>query len=362
MTMNLPVENGVPAERLVGLQYLRAMAALLVVCYHSSQMVGMPKYLGEVPWDGFWRMGFIGVDLFFVVSGFVIVWVSVDARWHYRIGWRDFFIKRFLRIIPMMWLATLMYALAKGMGRGGVDISQVLNSLILLPGNELAPNVLWTLRHELFFYLVVGMMIGFGIFPAYLSALVMFVLALAGLLGGVGADSPWYFAFAEINALFAVGIGGFALWRHWPSTGGLSGCWRMGLAVALLSLIYMVISRWGYERASVSHLFLMALSLLGLTWLFLGLSEASVSAPLRWLERLGDASYAIYLFHQLVISALLGLVAAHFKWVGAEWGFALCVGLAVGCGLWVHIWLERPLLQRLRAWMSPAPICQRAPK
>jgi exopolysaccharide production protein ExoZ len=136
----------------------------------------------------------------------------------------------------------------------------------------------------------------------------------------------------------------------------------MGLAVALLSLIYMVISRWGYERASVSHLFLMALSLLGLTWLSLGFRGATASGPFRWLERLGDASYAIYLCHQLVISALLGFVAARFKWVGAEWGFALCVCLAVGVGLWVHLWLERPLLQRLRAWMSPGPIRQRTVK
>lgn len=362
MAKNLPEENAVPAERLAGIQYLRAAAAVLVVCYHTSQMVGMPKYLGEVPWDGFWRMGFIGVDLFFVVSGFVIVWVSVDARWHYRIGWRDFFIKRFVRIIPMMWLATLMYALAKGIGRGDVDVSQMLSSLLLMPGNELAPNVLWTLRHELFFYLVVGVMIGVGIFPAYLSAVVMFILAIVGLLGGVGADSPWYFVFAEINALFAVGVGSYALWRHWPPTGGLPWSWRMGLAVALLSLIYMVISRWGYERASVSHLFLMALSLLGLTWLSLGFRGATASGPFRWLERLGDASYAIYLCHQLVISALLGFVAARFKWVGAEWGFALCVCLAVGVGLWVHLWLERPLLQRLRAWMSPGPIRQRTVK
>lgn len=185
MAKNLLEESAVPAERLAGIQYLRAAAAVLVVCYHTSQMVGMPKYLGEVPWDGFWRMGFIGVDLFFVVSGFVIVWVSVDARWHYRIGWRDFFIKRFVRIIPMMWLATLMYALAKGIGRGDVDVSQMLSSLLLMPGNELAPNVLWTLRHELFFYLVVGVMIGVGIFPAYLSAVVMFILAIVGLLRGV---------------------------------------------------------------------------------------------------------------------------------------------------------------------------------
>ncbi|MCO5978888.1 acyltransferase family protein [Ideonella oryzae] len=362
MTMNLHVENAAPVERLVGIQYLRAVAAVLVVCYHSSQMVGMPKYLGEIPWSGFWKMGFIGVDLFFVVSGFVIVLVSVDAKWHYRVGWKDFFIKRFVRIIPMMWLATLMYAVAKGLGRGDVAIPQVLSSLILIPGNELAPNVLWTLRHELFFYLVVGAMIGFGIFPAYLSAVAMFLLAVMGSLGGVGADSPWYFIFAEMNALFAVGVGGFALWRHRSFKGDSHWGWAAALVVALLSLIYMAIWHLGYERSNVSHLFFMASSLLGLTWLSLGLSGVASLGPFRWLERVGDASYAIYLCHQLVISALLGVLAARFKWVGAEWGFALCVFLAVGFGIWVHTWLERPLIQRLRAWMTPVPMNQRTVK
>lgn len=61
-----------------GIQYLRGIAACAVVIDHAAGMTALPKYFGDAVWGGFLQRGYIGVDLFFMISGFIICIVSLE--------------------------------------------------------------------------------------------------------------------------------------------------------------------------------------------------------------------------------------------------------------------------------------------
>ena len=119
------------------LQSCRAFAAVLVVLFHLGGTIALPKYFGI---DGFaapFAFGHAGVDLFFVLSGYIIVTVH----------WQDFgkpdrligyLKKRAARIYPVYWLVFIaVYAAAQAMpslrGAMPADMSTLAKSLFLLP-------------------------------------------------------------------------------------------------------------------------------------------------------------------------------------------------------------------------------------
>lgn len=144
-----------PTKEITGIQYLRAVAALLVVLDHSSGMIGLGKYYGISPFGSFLEFGSIGVDLFFCISGFIIIHTTCpDISAHPKISPQEFVKRRFIRIVPFLWLCVISYGLLKYIGRGNIEIAPYLRSLILFPMGDVQPNSVWTLRHEFLFYLL----------------------------------------------------------------------------------------------------------------------------------------------------------------------------------------------------------------
>ena len=70
--------RGEAHHRLLGIQAGRGFAALLVVFYHATKMISLPQYAGHEPLHGFFQFGHAGVDFFFVLSGFIIMYVHYD--------------------------------------------------------------------------------------------------------------------------------------------------------------------------------------------------------------------------------------------------------------------------------------------
>ncbi|TGV78111.1 acyltransferase, partial [Mesorhizobium sp. M00.F.Ca.ET.149.01.1.1] len=131
------------------IQYLRGLAACAVVCFHVSEQFGGPFDVGAA-----------GVDIFFVISGF-IMWVTTAGR--PADPWR-FMSRRFTRIVPLYWIVTLLTAagiLLKSQFFYGhfLSVSNFVGSLFFVPvlqENALHPVVLqgWTLCYEMMFYLL----------------------------------------------------------------------------------------------------------------------------------------------------------------------------------------------------------------
>ncbi len=150
-------------NKLPAIQALRGIAALLVVCYHAQECLNLPELaLGNILFGS----GSMGVDLFFVISGFIMVYTTADSDGTLSYA-KTFLWKRITRIVPTYFIATLTYiAIAKGINLfSEINLRTLIKSFLFLP---LAPSqpapffgyaalpVGWTLNYEMIFYALFG--------------------------------------------------------------------------------------------------------------------------------------------------------------------------------------------------------------
>lgn len=146
-------------KEFVSIQYLRGLAAMLVVVFH----LGMP--LDRMGYGGHWPAGLAaGVDMFFVISGFVM-WMTTRSR---EITPLAFWRKRIARIVPLYWLVTTVMVMVLLIAPWAVQTSRlqvghVIASYLFVPAlnpgkPEMQPLVFpgWTLNYEAFFYAIFG--------------------------------------------------------------------------------------------------------------------------------------------------------------------------------------------------------------
>ncbi len=147
-------------DRISELDLLRFVAATLVVLYHYSYRPVIDNVVSETAFGGlqaFTRYGYLGVQLFFLISGFVILW-SAEGRTAVQ-----FMKSRFLRLYPMFWVGvaiTLAVLWSAGQAEQLLHVKVIAANLTLVPGYFSVPfvdGVYWTLTIELKFYVLVLM-------------------------------------------------------------------------------------------------------------------------------------------------------------------------------------------------------------
>lgn len=322
---------------LYSIQYARALAALMVVLYHVGHADYAHRYAGN------WLSA--GVDIFFVISGFIMYWTTVGRT---VTPW-TFLRRRLMRIVPLYWLVTSvmvgLLVLAPRLVRSGAfDPAHVLASYFFVPWlhpveNYPFPVVIpgWTLNYEMFFYVAFATCLAL---PAQIR-----LWALAVVLGGLVLVGQVFdpqqvqlrFYSSSLFLEFLLGIGvGILVQRGRLMDGRLAAF----LAPMMLLAIWL----------------LDASPLRGLSW---GLPAAVFIYALISLERegrmprvalcllLGNASYSLYLIHPMVLSALDQIIARVGVTVTGplpELGLTsaiVAVAALAGC---VCYWLvERPL-------------------
>src|SRR6195952_3032676 len=178
----------VARERLDTLEALRGIAALLVVLYHL-QYIFIAR-TGIVPFGGLFGSGDRGVDLFFVLSGFIIM-IAHRNDTGSTVRLMPYLYKRACRIFPSVWIMTSVAAVLYACHFGGagkmakLEPWNIAASALLLPQNGPAlVNVTWTLKYEIFFYavfalLIVGRLLGVVTMLAWQAAI---LLTAAGIL------------------------------------------------------------------------------------------------------------------------------------------------------------------------------------
>ncbi|MDI4666070.1 acyltransferase [Xanthobacter autotrophicus] len=331
---------------LESLQYLRAVASLMVVVFH----LGAPlSRLGlAAPWP---QSGAAGVDIFFVLSGFLML-VTTHGRDGYTVS---FYVKRLVRIVPLYWIVTtaslaLLLAAPQLVKSGRADAWHILASYLFLPAHHpvlgtLEPLVVpgWTLNYEMFFYLVWGVAL---LLPgrARLPAIALFLTGLA-LLGravpGENAFLAFYTAPIMLEFVFGLALG---LW-YLEGPPLARGWGYVFLAAGFVSLLAQGdvapetrVIQWGIPAAMV-----VAGALV--------LERARPVRRIGALALLGDASYALYLVHGMVLSAV-GQVLAHLP-LPAPLSFFACalagVGAALLAAIVLHLAVEKPLLRLMSA-------------
>jgi exopolysaccharide production protein ExoZ len=350
-------------QGIVSIQILRAVAALAVLIHHvpyeTSVRLGWKNALPEL------TIGAAGVDLFFVISGFVIVYSS-ERLFSSSQGPRKFILSRMIRVVPLYWAistALLIHFLYSGglpewfITPGGV-VASYLFFPYTRPNGEVGPLFAlgWTLNYEMLFYVLFT----FAVALPRRSAVFATTLLLASMvtIGNVTKlGMPFEFWCNPIVLEFCFGMAVALAYREGVRLSIAWSCALIAAAVAVLTASQIV-----------GH------NILGLTnpiwrtfeW---GLPSATIvaataladharwvdGAPTRIFAVIGDASYSLYLVHPFAFAAVRRAVTSLYDFSSMQWVFAavlVCAALVAALGCYYAF--ERPVTRRLKAWLVPA--------
>lgn len=348
--------------RIVSIQWLRAVAAMLLVLPHVAASI----VEGSAPVDGrlapaVWQLALMstsGVNLFFVISGIVMAQTLATGR----TTPGAFLIARWRRIVPVFVMVSAVYM---ALSAKPAVLPAIVSTITILPVMDAdiyhAPmlTVGWTLGLEFAFYAIVAsVMAAERRSPLWLGA-----LALAAALAGTIAHPAWAPLRLLLNLLqaeFAIGVFAWHAWRHaWT---------RLGVALIVAGAAGLVLAATRDDLYDLAF-FQNAISgnsgwrrtfCWGLPWAMIATAMLDIGKGGRASDpvaALGDASYALYLIHPCVVLAAERLRGTLTLGVGT---YAVAVVmLSVGLALAFHRWIERPLLasgaRAVRRGQQPQP-------
>ncbi|WP_231625142.1 acyltransferase [Novosphingobium sp. AAP93] len=304
----------------------------------------------------FWHLGDLGVSVFFVISGFIMMFTAGgDFARPGALG--TFLAKRLIRIVPLYWLATLlMFAMSGGWKRGAIGFSELAMSFLFIPyrgtNSGLIQPVLgqgWTLNYEMFFYVIFALALLFkdriGIALMAMFFIGLPAVALATNVSGVHCGTAAVFYDNPIMLLFLSGVLVGWFYRQRPDA------LRLGYPFLLIGAILAtdVIAAAAMGSAVASPVFVTASRVLCVATVIVSVFATNVTegAVERLSEIVGDASYSTYLFHTFVLAVMNRTVPTD----GAVHGTIFVVLAVIGANLVGHLCfrlLERPLNQILR--------------
>ncbi len=327
--------------RLFGsIQYLRALAAVMVLLYHVGFNV---RFLADAPLRPHWLSA--GVDIFFLISGFVMV-VATERR---SIGGVRFLMERLARIVPLYWLVTgLFIAIMAFQGDLLPDPGEIARSLFFVfdmnprthePNPILVPG--WTLNYEMVFYLLFALLIRLTV-TRRIAVMAALFLGLCAFRPLVPHDDALLFRMTSPQPLeFVVGMA-LAHVRHRLA-------WLhpvFGVAAITAGFVGLALVDSPFPR--VVHFAPCA------TLIVAGaiVCERLVRADIAILRLLGDSSYSLYLTHPLILEAF----PAYGTTPGWRAGGAIATVLAcIALSLAFYRWFEVPSLRFFRHWLKGHP-------
>ncbi|MCF2487967.1 acyltransferase [Dyadobacter sp. CY347] len=314
-----PVSN--PFEsKINSIQVLRAAAALTVTIYHLKDVIGKGEPFKQ-ELDFFFNSGPSGVALFFVISGFIMVYITKHTTFSWLPVYK-FMARRFIRIWPTYAIITLLYFLFQSrIGLQPGAVKSLILSLLFIPVTHTDPPfygyaflpVGWTLNYEIYFYALVAISMFFSRFRWYVFFVIVIITLIVipitlgyitletqrtadygnGYLNMVANPIIWNFVYGVIIGLvymdaklFPILASAFArtwlvflfiflaLWQYWSGFfGGLGP------------------SQWGFGS-----------SLLFTAFIFYN-ARRPINFP-EWLVKIGDMSFSIYLVHMPIVVIL----------------------------------------------------------
>ncbi|HEU5160554.1 MAG TPA: acyltransferase [Streptosporangiaceae bacterium] len=333
-----------PTARLRELDLLRFLAAAAVLAYHFTGFSGggpWPRAAREVfPGVGsVTGFGYLGVDLFFMISGFVIL-MSAWGR-----GPGEFAVSRIVRLLPAYWISVLLGAaifavFGLGNGRPGV----VLPNLTMLQGGLGVRNVdavYWTLWVELHFYVLMAVLAAVGV--TYRNCVIFMAGWLfVGLYADEGENKLLQVLFVPTwNCYFISGMALFLIYRFGPNL----------LLWGFVAVGWLMALRWGTWRAG--GIFDEGTDA-GAAVLITGIFAVMILVALRrlgWLRWrgftvLGALTYPLYLVHQQLSLPILDAIFPRLnRWAA----LAVVTAASLAAAYAIYRCAERPA----QAWLRP---------
>jgi exopolysaccharide production protein ExoZ len=350
-------------KRIDVIQLVRGIAALLVCIFHLKGLLNTSTtHYGTTLFGG----GAIGVSLFFIISGFIMVYTTrkSDGSLLYA---KNFMIKRLVRIIPLYYMMVLFWVFVYDthLDYFSKDIMTLVKTFCFVPifDSTIGPaygmpplKVGWSLNFEIFFYLIFGISLFMKRFRwvmlfAVFAGLVFVVPLLSRGYVSMVPSHNYQFRFLYLslitNPMMLYFITGVALGLLYDSTFSIQSRWikfgMLPLAVGLFLLLYFRVLP--LSNYLLINLFICCLLVFGL--LFFN-KEKGIKVPAMFVY-LGDMSYSLYLIHPTIVIALpwfLSRVGLGGKIEGIPYFFVLMACILMMSMLSYEL-IEKRLLKRL---------------
>ncbi|MFC4010442.1 acyltransferase family protein [Nonomuraea purpurea] len=349
------------------LDLLRFVAALAVVAFHY--LVAYASVWGDRPAELFPALapiaglGILGVELFFIISGFVIL-MTVWGR-----GLGGFARSRLVRLYPAYWLSLASVAALYGLtGAKALDPK-------LSPGDYLvnatmfqrlfkitdASGVYWSLWAELRFYLLIAILVIIGV--TYGRVLIFAGVWLAAALGATLLDNDLLneIVMPDYAPYFIAGMALYLIHKHgnaWLPWLYVAAGYALSLPSAL-DRVHRRVDAAGFKNMPVTDISV----IITITLVFALMALAALGVlrlkPSKTLTALGGITYPLYLFHGVVAVALIPVLTGHLP----PWATATTTVLAaILLSYLVHSFAERPIQRLLKPRRPPqtttAPVVQ----
>ncbi len=334
---------------LVNLNTLRAVAALAVVYAHVTSEAGLNLHPS---------IGTRGVDIFFVISGFIIAYIgSRNAD--------RFFLRRLIRIVPFYWASTLalfsVVMVAPHLLRSTQpDVLQLLCSIFFIPRETayagMFPTLVlgWSLNYEMYFYVIfsLSLLLSKRLAPILCCAAITAILLAITASGAQNSSIQFYARPLVFEFVFGIVIFYLLYWveKHRAALQDVASgkiLLLLVLAVALVA-IFFIESRQGFglprQISSGIPAFLIVLSAILLERIY------RVTVNSRILFLLGEASYILYLIHPYVVYGMLRTVLRgnHHGLPATIAIIAVLMAISSAIAIGIHLAFEKPVMGFLR--------------
>ncbi|WP_395945254.1 acyltransferase family protein [Brevundimonas sp.] len=338
-----------PASRVMGIQWGRALAAIAVAVAHaishpSASAPGASHLVGRV-----------GVALFFVISGYIMVVTTSQGSF----SPLDFMRRRLLRIVPLYYIATAVTVAGVliapwAFKQTTFDLKHLVLSLLFVPAHAPSGDINpvmklgWTLNYEMFFYVLFALLSGLTALKRAIGLSLIFgVLIIAGLTMEFHSAAAIFYT--RIDSLaFVAGV-----WLAVATQGRpvvLSRQAMLTLVTFVVGVLTVILAT--YDRNDTNpmiQVWIIATCVAIVGLLAFGTRPLEARMP-SWATVAGDASYAIYLFHLFAVAAVTVAVR---KLLPPEFlvpGMAAAAVAGVAGGLFIYWLIDRPLDRTLRRW------------
>ncbi|WP_230947821.1 acyltransferase family protein [Burkholderia territorii] len=327
-------------SRIPELDLLRFLAAIAVVFFHYA----FRGYAGDdlttmhyPALEPIAQYGFLGVHLFFMISGFVILMTAGDG------SVTRFIASRASRLLPAFWVCctiTFLVTLAIGGDRFVATWPQYLVNMVTLGGGlgtDPIDGAYWSLGAELRFYRLVGILLIIGqihraerwLFVWLIGTVLVELFPFIKLKG---------FLVTDYAGFFIAGAACFLIRQHGLSRSRISlvfGAWALSLYHELRLLPYFG-QNFGKELEPA--IVAVVMTSFFVVMLTLAMRRTPILASSRWVW-FGAVSYPLYLIHQNVGYMLFNEVGSNVDQAVLFWGV---ITVAIGAALLLHIAVEKP--------------------
>jgi exopolysaccharide production protein ExoZ len=331
-------------ESFQSVQFLRFVAALLVVIFHAH--VAQSRFTpGGQPdaTDYYFSAGAIGVHIFFVVSGFVMAHTSLD-KFARSGATGTFLIRRICRIFPPYWIYAALYVLVHSIGNNPYQLSVpiALQSALLLPGGSasiIGPG--WTLSYEIYFYLCFGLAL---MLPRWIGLFALTAIFLATIAVGAANGISTYIPFNPLLLEFLAGVWAAVYVKNATPSRMPTG--RLCIAGALILFTAGII--FGYDKLPSVVVWGIPSAILVFGMVQLDIS-GNLPGFIKRLSFLGDSSYSLYLLHILLIHIAITWSLKSGLTCGNEFAdLAVITILCIFVSLYAHRLVELPATRLAR--------------